>query len=177
LPALIAAPALTGSRRSPGPILTFNLRGSSAPRLALTAVTLIAALGTAVSAATGVWAEPRYRVRPAEAARRAATALDGIPTCTICASSSGGLLEANALLTALEAVDPSVLQRPGAVTRAYREWVAMRDQIRAWYVSARGREPATADIASYMHKWHEEHVPPAEIRELICTHASGRTCE
>jgi len=172
LVALALAPAVIERMRRGGRIWPHLPAPSSPARLAFAGSFALVAIGTVVSAATGVWADPRYRIPANEAARQAAVALDDVERCTICMTSTRGRIDTDTLLAELETVDPAARLLPQAVARQYREWVAMLDRIREWHVAANGDEPASEIVSRYMYDWHEQHVGPAEIRRRIF--AAGR---
>jgi len=154
LVALLAAPALM---RAPSAHGHQEFRRSEwIPALA--AVFLVCAIGSGVSAATGVWTTARYQMPASQAALAAAEGVD-----------KSGAPRADTLLADLERIDPAVRWRPSAVARAYAEWTAMRRQVRDWYVAANGREPDNQTIVRLMYAWQDEHVAPDEIRRRIAT--------
>jgi hypothetical protein len=139
------------------------------------AVGLFIVLGTAVSAATGVWTAPRYLIPSADAAQQAALMVDDLRTCTLCLSSLSGSLNARRMLADLNAVDPLVATRQRAAEdRDYQAWVAMPGQIRAWFSAANGHPPSDSDLGHFLYQWREDHVAAAEIRQRIFA-AAGKT--
>ncbi len=168
--ALLAAPALLGwarAREWTRLQIAANVRSMVGPALAATGVFVV--LSTAISAATGFWTTPDYFIPPQEAAQQAALLVDDLGRCVLCVSSTHGRLSARRIVANLEAVDPSVIARQHreAEERAYKDWLAMPGQIRAWYIEANGHEPANEDLGHYLYQWREEHVARVEIRRRI----------
>ena len=174
--ALLTAPmVMRWARARTGTLLPVTLHPRSIVAQAFAAAVLFVMLGSAVSAATGVWTRPLYLLPQFEAAQQAAVMVDEIGECALCLASTSGPLSTRRVAAALDSLDPRVVnrQRPSE-EREYKRWLEMPGQIRAWYIEANGRPPTDSDLGHHLYQWREDHVPAVEIRRRIFT-AAGKT--